>query len=81
MIRVTVEIIPKGDESKKDTIGIMEISNDLSHANNEFGNYDVLIKTADYVRSDIRVENFPKKGLKFWALIAKSLKNAFGGIA
>lgn len=42
MIRLTLEIIPHGDESKKFIAGSMQIANDCT-GKNEIGNYDFSI--------------------------------------
>lgn len=40
MLRVTIEIIPKGDESRKRHLGTLDIVNDGT-GNSEIGNYTV----------------------------------------
>jgi hypothetical protein len=45
MIRVTIEILPKGDEARKRHIGTVEIANDGT-GNSEVGNY--LIRLAKF---------------------------------
>lgn len=47
MIRVTVELIPHGDELRKSIIGTMTISNDGT-GNGSISNYDYAIDTARY---------------------------------
>lgn len=47
MIRVTVELIPHGDESRKSTIGTMTIANDGT-GEGAISNYDYAIDTARY---------------------------------
>lgn len=42
MIRLTMEIVPRGDESKKFTAGTLEIANDCT-GTEELGNYHVKI--------------------------------------
>lgn len=63
MIRVTIELIPQGDESKKKNLGVVEIANDgegtITH-----GNYMVrLSKFGKPTHTWIKgvVKNFPRK--------------------
>lgn len=47
MIKVTVEIIPFGDVSRKQTLGIAIISNDGT-GNKDIGNYEYVIGDVDF---------------------------------
>lgn len=44
MIRVTVELVPKGDESKASRLSVMTIENDGT-GTEAVGNYDVAIRS------------------------------------
>ena len=46
MVRVTVEIIPNGDESSKYEVGKLEIINNLS-GTKEKGNYDYILNSGN----------------------------------
>lgn len=50
MIRVIVELVPDGDESRVQQIGSMEIVNDETSTSLSLGNYDVEVKTLSPVR-------------------------------
>lgn len=43
MVRCTIEIVPFGIESRKQTIGLIEIANDLT-GTKETGNYKIILK-------------------------------------
>lgn len=43
MLRCTIELVPFGDESRKRTIGMVEIAN-TGTGNKELGNYVVILK-------------------------------------
>ncbi len=48
MLRCTIELIPRGDESRKRTLGIVEIANDGT-GTPEVGNYRVVLtKTSPF---------------------------------
>lgn len=46
MIRVIVDLVPHGDESRTRRIGLIEIANDAT-GNNVIGNYSVAMTTAE----------------------------------
>lgn len=75
MIRVTVELIPHGMESKKRTIATMEIENDGT-GNSEVGNYFGVLQaeyTAPSGRTG-RVKEFHRHNQSVWSLIGAFLK-------
>lgn len=73
MLRITVEIVPFGDESAAKTIGKGYIINDGTSVNNK-ANYDCIFKTTDKNKiKKFKLRNFDRaKG--FWELIGESLK-------
>lgn len=75
MIRVTVELIPKGVESCKKTLGTMEITNDGS-GSYRTGNYKGTLN-AEYTFGDGRKGNlmqFQRKSQSVWSLVGGFLK-------
>lgn len=75
MIRVTVEMLPHGDESKKYTLGTMEIDNDGTGALRE-GNYEGVLH-AEYTASAGRmgrVRGFNRQKQSVWSLVGAFLK-------
>ena len=83
MLRVTIDLLPSGDESRKRTLGVVEIANDLT-GDIEFGNYDVrLMKslvgkhTQTWKRG--RVEGFPRERLGPYDLLYRALRATVGG--
>ena len=75
MMRVTVELIPHGDESRKRTIGKMEIANDGS-GDLSCGNYDGVLH-AEYTDEDGRrgrVTGFNRQKQSCWTLVGAFLK-------
>ena len=47
MLRITIELIPGGNESRKRSIGVMHIINNATSNSHEFGNYDIIEMDAD----------------------------------
>lgn len=75
MLRVTVELIPVGDESRKRTLAIMEIANDGT-GTSQVGNYTGTLH-AEYTGPEGRhgkVFSFRRKGQSVWTLIGAFLK-------
>lgn len=74
MLRITVEIVPYGDENMAREIGKGYIINDGSGDSNK-GNYDcTFIETDKNKRTSKKLKDFDRnKGL--WTLIRESLKN------
>lgn len=73
MLRITVELVPFGDESMAKTIGKGYIINDGTSRNNQ-ANYDCIFKVIDKNQTEnIKLKNFDRsKG--FWSLIGNALK-------
>lgn len=75
MIRVTIEKVPKGDESRKSTLGVLTIANDAT-GTEHFGNYKATLHaeyTSDHPRTG-RMERFHRKSQSAWSLVGGFLK-------
>lgn len=75
MIRVTVQIIPQGDESRARTLATMEIANDGTGTAEE-GSYEGVLH-AEYTRPEGRrgrVTRFRRRKQSVWSLIGAFLK-------
>lgn len=75
MIRITVEMIPHGDESRAYKLGTMEIANDGTGGQN-VGNYSGTLH-AEYTSADGRkgrVECFDRQNQSVWSLVGAFLK-------
>ncbi|MFW6046955.1 MAG: hypothetical protein ACOCP4_04125 [Candidatus Woesearchaeota archaeon] len=73
MLRITVEIVPFGDELRSRVIGKGWISNDGT-GNNNSGNYNcTFIEKDRNVEYDLKLKNFDRK-MGFWKLIREALK-------
>ena len=77
MIRITVELIPRGHENheRRKTIGTMEIENDAK-GNEHCGNYLATLH-GEYTPADgrkVTVKAFPRKANSVWSLIGAVLK-------
>lgn len=83
MLRVTIELLPHGDESRKETIGIIDIINDGS-GDPEIGNYAVrLHKTPKYAKRPGvwrrgKVTGFPRLVLGPYDLLCRALAATVG---
>jgi hypothetical protein len=75
MVRVTVELIPHGDESRPRTLGVMEIANDGT-GTDHVGNYGGTLH-AEYTGAEGRpgrVEKFFRRKQSVWSLVGAFLK-------
>lgn len=75
MIRVTLELIPKGCEARKRTLGTIEIANDCT-GTEQVGNYHGRLH-AEYTGKDGRigvVKNFCRQRQSAWSLVGAFLK-------
>ena len=80
MIKVTVELLPFGDESKKKHLGIAYISNDGSGQEN-LGNYKVTLSKMGKPNETWKlgtVIDFPRKKLGGWDLLYRALQDVVG---
>ena len=78
MLRCTIELIPHGDESRKETLSVIKIINTGS-GTQELGNYVVKIDNKSSGVSGGTVENFPRlqHGPEF--LLARAIDNVLNG--
>ena len=78
MLRITVELLPYGDESRKRTLGTILAANDGT-GDALTGHYNVaeLAEPEETFRQAknrwVRVENHPR-GISVWYLVAKALE-------
>ena len=78
MIRVTIELVPHGDESRKKTIGTAVIIN-KGIGTQEIGNYEAINTTiGDEVWSKGIVKDFPRLYRSAWDLLYLALKGVIG---
>lgn len=87
MLKITIELLPGGYESKKRILGTMTIVNDLSSNGPTVGNYIIKIfKWADKYKKCRKsnvwkrgtVKNFPREKLGPWDLLLRALQNTIG---
>ncbi len=87
MIRITIELIPHGIESRKSILGIATIVNDGTGgdgrgAANTTGNYEVTLSKRGAQVSQVwrkgRVEGFPRLKLGVYDLLYRGLRNIVG---
>ena len=75
MIRITVELLPKGDETRKRTLGRMDIANDAT-GDVETGHYLGTLH-AEYTKPEGRrgrVTAFNRRKQSVWSLVGAFLK-------
>lgn len=80
MLRITIELVPHGDESRKEVIGIGVIANDATGTDYN-GNYKYHLSkwgkgTAMWKAG--RIEDFARKVRGPWDLLYRVLSNAVG---
>lgn len=71
MIRVTVELVPFGDEARKKTIGIMNIANDGT-GDIEIGHYEARLEDDRGTEKTVSVLNHIRQD-GVWRLIRRAL--------
>lgn len=83
MLRVTIEILPHGDESKSRVLGIGYVINN-GEGTPDVGHYTVeLLKSPEYAETKGvwkrgAVRRFPRKRLGPWDLLYRALRSAVG---
>lgn len=83
MVRVTIELVPHGDESQKRTIGLINIMNDGTSPNRAIGNYTAELMHAGRfygkrkgVFKRAKVRGFARKILSPYRLVFRVLREA-----
>jgi hypothetical protein len=72
MLRVTIELLPRGSEEGKRTLGVLEIANDAT-GGEYIGNYDAKL-VAEYGTRHGRVRSFHRQSQSAWSLVGAFLK-------
>lgn len=72
MIKITVEMYPKGREKNKRTLGTCKIVNDCT-GTKEMGNYNITFFGDDGFSETVRVEKFPRLRFGVWDLLHQAL--------
>lgn len=79
MLRITIELVPHGIESRKSTLGVIKIANDATGTLSS-GNYDVTLSKEPPIakRTGIwkkgTVEGFPRQKLGPYDLLFRALR-------
>lgn len=73
MIRVTIELVPFGDETKKEPVGVLEISNALT-GSSELGDYIYALEGKRWrevppIHKGGRIKEWPRSKKNIWALV------------
>jgi hypothetical protein len=81
VLRVTIEMVPKGDESRKRVVAVGEIANNLG-GGEESGNYDAWFSMFAPRTHEVwkygKVEGFPRQKRGHWDLLFRALRDAVG---
>ena len=79
MLRITVELLPGGDATNPEILGIGYIINDAT-GTNSIGNYRVAFSEKGAKRwwKKGKVTSFPRLRLNAWDLLYRSLKSVVG---
>lgn len=80
MIKVIIELWPRGDESRKSVLGEIDICNDGKSKNPRIGNYNARLKKfgGKGTWKSGNVSGFPRKALGPYDLLYRILKNIVG---
>lgn len=78
MLRITIELVPYGIESKKRILAQAIISNDGTGTINR-GNYQYSLYKTQLNRTykEGKIKDFPRKSLGVWNLLHRVLKNVY----
>lgn len=72
MIRVTVELFPKGDETQRQLLGTIEITNEGVSQLEEYGKYNVKLDKADGGFRNTKITSF-RRALGWVHLLAYAM--------
>ena len=79
MVRITVELVPMGDETKKKTIGTAKIALKRLSSSSNVGEYRAEFRgKKNRPLGEVKVTGFPRKRLGAWDLILRSLVEKYG---
>lgn len=81
MLRITIELVPHGDESRIEKLGVCMIANDAT-GDQTTGNYKWHVSkwgAAHMMWKTGKTAGFPRKRLGPWDLLYRVLKDAVGG--
>jgi hypothetical protein len=81
VLRVTVELWPHGDHTSPQIIGTLVIANDGASPTPEVGHYNYVIcggNNDEPLRRSGTLQDFPRRRLGAWALIARVLQRVVG---
>jgi len=76
MLRVTIELVPFGNEEKKEVLDVMTITNTGNHKNSPYyGHYKVQVEKGEgcFKKAGVVLDHYRKGYL--WGLIQKSLRS------
>lgn len=81
MVRITIELLPRGSEAHKRHLGTMEIANDRTGGSGPLGSYDVRLSKRG--RPNVlwrtgKVERFPRLALGAYDLLFRALAATIG---
>lgn len=69
MLRITLELLPKGDESKAKVIATGKITNTGTSGNDQLGNYKYELKSKGRLWREGIFKYFPRKRYNIWMLL------------
>lgn len=79
MLRITVELLPLGDESRARVLSVAEIANDGT-GTLDTGNYVFTLSKGEQANRNVwrqgAVRGFPRRQLGVWDLLYRALQNS-----
>ncbi len=82
MLRISIDLVPHGDETKKRSLGTAKIWNDGTSLDTKIGNYKFSLlkwRGAKGIWKEGKLKNFPRKRLGAWDLLYRALGEVIGG--
>ena len=76
MIRITIELCPRGDTKNTKLLGTAIISNDGT-GTDQIGNYNITLNKGGKFLKKGRLEGFPRKKFGVWDLLFDCLMSTF----
>ena len=76
MIKITIEVWPRGFETNKRTVATAIIANDISGTKTNGNYWAKLYKRRKAPWKEVKITGFPRQKLSVWELLYRILKEA-----
>ena len=78
MLRILIELVPGGDESRARVLGALGVANDATGTRAR-GNYEVVVMDKVGRKfKEFRIENWPRQAKSVWQFVRHIFNTGFG---